>query len=265
LATAALLSYPQQVGATQPLDLIQQAELMAPQRPELAWLHRSICQRLKCAATRSIEARLQELDPDNGWVWFADLDRAQQAESEAAITEAVMRIGASKKPTSYWNALQVMMFDALTVASPKESDASRGIEATGLLAAQILPRMQLVSQVCRADRFDVPGRREACDVLVTRMEQADLVIVQGLALSIQARWWPEGSAQRQSLRIRRRQLDYEMAMAGQVRWRMNRDMGIRLHAARQSESEEAVMLAVMRAYGIPLTAPSGWKDTWQSF
>jgi hypothetical protein len=100
--------------------------------------------------------------------------------------------------------------------------------------------------------------------MATRMELSDTVLTQSLALSMQERWWPANSAQRDTLRIKRRQLDYEMQMSGQLRWRMNHDMAIRIEAARKSEREEDVMLAVMKAYGIPLTAPSDWKDKRQS-
>jgi hypothetical protein len=264
LATAALLSFPLEDGAAHTLEFIQRAEMMAPQRPELVWVQRSVCQRLKCATAQSIENHLKELDPDNGFVWIPDLERAEQAASEVAVTEAIMHIGASKKMTFYWNPLQVMIFDGMTVANPRDSLATRGIEAIGILAAQIIPPLQPLTKACRADQFGVPGRREACDVMATRMERADSVLTQSLALSMQERWWPPGSAQRESLRIKRRQLDYEMQMSGQIRWRMNRDMAIRLEAARKSEREEDVMLAVMKAYGIPLAAPSDWKDARES-
>jgi hypothetical protein len=32
---------------------------MAPERPELVWVQRSICQRLKCGAAQSIENHLR--------------------------------------------------------------------------------------------------------------------------------------------------------------------------------------------------------------
>ena len=59
LATAALLSYPLEDDAAQPLQFIQRAETMAPERPELVWVQRSICQRLKCGAAQSIENHLR--------------------------------------------------------------------------------------------------------------------------------------------------------------------------------------------------------------
>ena len=264
LATAALLSFPPEDGAAKPMEFIQRAEMMAPQRPELVWVQYSICQRLKCAAAQSIENRLKELDPDNGFAWIPDLERAEQSASEVAVTEAITHIGASKKMTFYWNPLQVMIVDGITVANPRDSLATRGIEAIGILAAQIIPPLQPLTKACRADQFGVPGRRDACDVMATRMERAASVLTQSLALSMQERWWPVGSAERESVRIKRRQLDYEMQMSGQIRWRMNRDMAIRLDAARNSEREEDIMLAVMKAYGIPLVAPSDWKDPRES-
>ena len=96
--------------------------------------------------------------------------------------------------------------------------------------------------------------------MATRMERADTVLAQSLALSMQERWVPLDDAQRESLRAKRRQLDYEMQMAGRMRWRMDRDMTIRMNADRNLEREEDVMLAVMTAYRIPPTAPPEWQD-----
>jgi hypothetical protein len=265
LATAALLSYsPLGDVAADPLQFIQRAETMAPERPELVWIQLSICQRLNCGAAQSIENHLKELDPDNGFAWIPDLERSEQAATDNAVTEAITKIGASKKMKFYCNSLQVTIFDALTVAAPRDSLSTRAIEAIDILAAQTIPPLQPLTKPCRADQFSLPGRREACEVMATRMEHSDSVLTQSLALSMQERWWPVGSAQRDSLRIKRRQLDYEMQMSGQVRWRMNRDMAIRIDAARKSEREEDVMLAVMKSYGIRLAAPPDWKDKSES-
>ncbi len=260
LATAALLSYPPENDPAQPLQLIERAETMAPGRPDLVWIERAICRRLNCGAAQSIENHLQELDPDNGFAWIPDLERAEQGASDDAVTAAIARIGAATKMTFYWNSLEVTVFDGLTAATPRESLANRALEATGVLAAMAIPPLQPLTKPCRADQFGIPGRREACQLMATRMEHADSLLAQGLALSMQVRWWPENSAQRDSLRIRRRQLDYEMQMSGRTRWRMNRDMAIRIQSARTSLREEDVAIAVMKAYRIPLAAPPDWKD-----
>jgi hypothetical protein len=44
---------------------------------------------------------LKELDPDNGFAWMPDLERAEHAAADNAVTEAITQIGASKKMTFY--------------------------------------------------------------------------------------------------------------------------------------------------------------------
>lgn len=58
-------------------------------------------------------------------------------EPEVAITTAIARIGTGPRMTFYWNELEVVMVDALTVANPSQSLAMRGAVATGALPAQI--------------------------------------------------------------------------------------------------------------------------------
>ncbi|HLJ38155.1 MAG TPA: hypothetical protein VKT54_07080, partial [Steroidobacteraceae bacterium] len=136
LAAAALLAWPGDLNGGRPLELIAQAEALAPQRAELAWVHLAICVRLKCEAKEQLEGHLQEIDPDNGFVWVADLEHAQSSGSQVAVTAAIARIAASPRMTFYWNPLEVMMVDALAVASPSQKLVSRGFEAIGTLAAQ---------------------------------------------------------------------------------------------------------------------------------
>ena len=245
--------------------MIERAEALAPQRPELVWLHLAICELLKCDAKAQITAHLQALDPDNGFVWAADLEHAQPSGSDAAVTAAIVRIGAGPRMTFYWNQLEVMMVDALAVANPAQSLATRATVAIGMLAAQAIPPLQPMSKACRLEQLDLPGRRAACEVMVARMEQSSTVLTQGLALSLQERWWPVGSPQRDVVRAKRRRLDYLMMTSSRIRWwRMNRDMAARIDAARRSDREEDVEIAIVRSFGLPPEPPLDWKDTLHS-
>lgn len=265
LAAAALLAAPGDLNGRQPLDLIERAEALAPQRPELVWLHLAICERLKCDAKAQIEARLQALDPDNGFAWVSDLEWAQPSGSDAAVTAAIVQIGARPRMTFYWNQLEVMMVDALAVANPSRSLATRGIVAIGMLAAQAIPALQPMSKACRLEQLDLSGRRVACETMVARMEQSSAVLTQSLALSLQERWWPAGSPQRDVVRAKRRRLDYLMTTSSRIRWwRMNRDMAVRIDAARWSDREEDVEIAIVRSFGLPPEPPMDWKDTLHS-
>lgn len=161
-----------------------------------------------------------------------------------------------------WNQLEVMMVDALAVANPSQSLATRGSVAIGVLAAQAIPPLQPMSKACRLEQLNLPGRRAACEALVARMEQSSTVLTQGLALSIQERWWPAGSPERDVLRAKRRRLDYLLTMSGRIRWwRMNRDMAVRIDAARKTDREEDVELAMIKSFGLPPEPPMDWKDT----
>ena len=260
LAAAALLVPPNDPTSRQALDLIERAETLAPRRPELVWLHLAICERLKCDAKAQIAAHLQALDPDNGFAWALDLEHVQSSGARA-VTAVIARIGAAPRMTVYWNQLEVMMVDALAVANPSQSLATRYLGAVGVLAAEAVPPLLPMYKACRLAQLDLPGRRAACEAMVARMEQSSTVLTQNLAPSLQERWWPPGSPQREVERAKLRRLDYLMTTSGRLRWwRINRDVALRIEAARRSNREEDVELAVVKSLGLPLEPPVHWKD-----
>src|ERR1700735_3019781 len=75
LATAAWLAHPLPGEGTprKSLELIARAEALAPDRPELVWLHRAICERAMCDMQPQIESKIRALDPGNGFVWAWEL------------------------------------------------------------------------------------------------------------------------------------------------------------------------------------------------
>lgn len=260
LAAAALLVAPDDPTGRRALDLIERAETLAPQRPELVWLHLAICERLKCDAEAQIAARLQALDPDNGFAWASDLERVQSSGSDA-VTAVIARIGAAPRMTVYWNQLEVMMVDALAVANPSQNLATRYLDAVGVVAAEAVPPLLPMAKACRVAYLDLPGRRAACEAMVARMEQSSTVLTQSLALTLQERWWPPGSPQCEVVRAKRRRLDYLMTTSSRVRWwRINRDVALRIEAARRTDREEDVELAVVKSLGLPPEPPVHWQD-----
>lgn len=260
LAAAALLLGADTSNARQSLDLIERAETLAPSRPELVWVHLTICQRFKCEARAQIAARLQALDPDNGFAWALDLERLPPSDS-AAVTAVIARMGASRKMTIYWNQLQIMMVDALAVARPADDLATRGFGAIGIMAAESIPPLQAIFKACGPEPLNLPGRRAACEAMAARMEDSDTMLTQSLALGVQERWWPAGSRQLKVLHAKRRQLDYLMTMSSRIRWwRLNHDMAVRIEAARSTKREEDVERSVVRSLGLPLEPPASWRD-----
>jgi hypothetical protein len=137
LATAALLFESSSrlqrdsPDALHALELIQQAEGLRPQRPELVWLHLSMCRVLQCDSEQDIEVRLEKSDPDNGFAWLAELERANASGSDARVTEAVQRMASASAMDLYWNRLWVMVIDALAAADPSLTPLQRGLWGAG--------------------------------------------------------------------------------------------------------------------------------------
>jgi hypothetical protein len=263
LATAALFARfaTDSPNAGTSLQLIERADAMAPARPELVWLHLSICRQTNCDAATALESRLKSLDPDNEWAWEPDLSRAIADGSQPSITEAAARMGARSRLTFYWNALAVMAFDALGVGDPALNAIEKGTTVAGLLAGMTIPPLQALTKPCRLEQLDQPGRRQACETLMARMERSNEFITQSLALHIQQRWWAAGTPQRAQLNAQQRRLDYLMTRANRLRlFRLDHDMRTRIDASRTYEREEDVALALMKSFGEPPEPPAGWHD-----
>jgi hypothetical protein len=253
------------VGVERSLELIERAEALAPERPELVWIHISICRVQPCGKIGEVEEHLKALDPNNGFVWLPYLAASTKAGSESGITEAIVRIGASSSLTTYWTQRVVMMADALSVAEPTAGLSERGIGAIGIAAAMPWYPLQLMSKACHVEQFIQPGRRAACEALMARMEQSDTILTQSFALSVQARWWPAGSQQLGVLKAKHRRLDYVMLTSSRLRlFRMNHDMALRIDAARKYEREEDVDLVLVKSFGLPAVPALDWKDTLHS-
>jgi hypothetical protein len=264
LATAAWLALPKEPGEPdigQALEFIERAEALAPSRPELVWLHLAICEELKCDAEAHIEARMKGLDADNGLLWLWNLKRAQAAESETAITEAINRMSSAPRMTKYENQLEVMMVDALAAAEPFQSLSKRAVEPIAMVAWLSISHLQLITKACRLDQFDQSGRRPACEAIAARMEQSSRTFPQRISLSMQEHWLPADSPQRDVLLAKRRRLDYIMVESLDFGWRrMNRDLAIRIEAARRGEREEDADLEIIKLDGLPPEPPAGWED-----
>jgi hypothetical protein len=98
--------------------------------------------------------------------------------------------------------------------------------------------------------------------MVVRLEQSSMVLTQGLALSLEERWSPAGSPEREIVRAKRRRLDYLMTVSSRMSWwHKNADMALRIDAARHSEREEDVMLAIVKSLGLSAEPPAAWQDT----
>jgi hypothetical protein len=82
-----------------------------------------------------------------------------------------------------------------------------------------------------------------------------------LGLSLQEKWWPDGSPQREALLLRHRQQRYLMIASGKPRFlHLNRDAQTRIEAIRRTRREEDTERAMLIAFHEPLERPANWQS-----
>lgn len=265
LATAAMLATSIPTRHALALKAAARAVALAPKAADLAWLQWMICNALRCRSAALLREHLAAVAPDNGFAREEDLLEAQAAGSQASATVALRQIAGAGRMTTYWNPLQVMAVDALARALPSRDLPDRLLEATGLVGALTIPPLAPFARACNVRQLGLPGRRAACQAVMTRLEHADTVLAQRVALSVEATWWPAGSPPARAITARRRQSDYLLFLLTRMRGRSVRDDAtLRLAAARRTASEQAVELTVLEAHHLPPTPPPDWKDPWNS-
>src|SRR5687767_2347745 len=94
LAAQALSAWRADGDAQRALASIARATEVAPDRPDLMWLHMRLCNESRGCEPEPIEARFRKADSRNGSAWLGVLARAQMrrdARAEEQIVEAMSR------------------------------------------------------------------------------------------------------------------------------------------------------------------------------
>jgi hypothetical protein len=271
LATASLLAHlveGSDVGPVTPApsELIERAVAADPGRPELVWLEWRDCEPRHCPDEIQIVERLKTLDPSNGLAWLSDLHAAQQ-QSAAEVTRVIVKMGEGRNPRLYWNKLAAMMFDALTHRDPSRPPTAitrgaddRLLHVVGLLSAVDVPIFPWMAHACQVDQFDVPGRRAACEILMTRLETSDAAITENLSFVVQEGWWPPDSPEYAALQRNHRQQRYLVVASNRARsGRADRDAEERVAAMRRLAREQDVERTMLAYFHEPLERPASWR------
>ncbi len=87
------------------LAAIARANLVAPKRPDLAWLHARICMLAPGCEPEPIETRLRKLAPDNGVVWLGPLARAQARHDRRVEDQILEAMSRAQRFDLYWTGL----------------------------------------------------------------------------------------------------------------------------------------------------------------
>jgi beta-lactamase regulating signal transducer with metallopeptidase domain len=233
LAAAAVLGWPYPDGmritdgrtvirrvpsdATRRLAWLARAVAKAPDQVDLVMLERDYCRNWnpRCDVA-SLDARLQALDPHNGFVWLDALQMAVASRDSAGIDAALAAIGRTGHVDAYRNHLFAHLVEVLhgiagedfVSASEQLAGIGRGIRLNAMIA---------FSSVCNRRAPALGAARLAlCRKAALAFEHGDTFEVADTGSEIAMRLWPAGTPQHERAAIRNHRRDYLIRQAGRL-------------------------------------------------
>jgi hypothetical protein len=191
LAAAALLL---QRNPARTLELLARATTLAPQRPDLAWLHTQACGKVSGCDSQAEAERLRILDPGNGAAWLPAVAVAEKAHDDAMQLSALSALARADHVDLYWTTLIVHLTRAV-IATGDISSRDALTEMIGVLAVATIPAYRTVSQLCSGTRLDDRATLEDCRAAAWALQRGDTVITEMEGAHIAQRLWSEDSPQ----------------------------------------------------------------------
>jgi hypothetical protein len=245
------------------LAAIARANVIAADRPELAWLHARICAVSPGCQAEPIETRLRKLAPENGVVWLGPLARAQARQDKPAEQQILDVMSRAQRFDVYWTSLVWRLSTALNANSPQPGTPganpqplTRALDSTTeALSAVVVPAFKPLSTACGLDRVQDPATRTRCQLIAEAMQRSDTTLAEGLGLGIAQRLAAPASPDAIVLNERVATLSYRSQAAGAVvREQVERDKfsAQMLELMKKLPREQDVSLAILRWAGQPL-------------
>ncbi|HKU16857.1 MAG TPA: hypothetical protein VJQ52_20860 [Steroidobacteraceae bacterium] len=245
------------------LASIARANVIAADRPELAWLHARICATTPGCQAEPIETRLRKLAPENGVVWLGPLARAQARQDKAAEQQILDVMSRAQRFDLYWTSLVWRLSAAFNSNSPPPGTPGANPQplthaldsTTEALSAVVVPAFKPLSTACNLDRTQDPATRTQCQRIAEAMQRSDSTLVEGLGLGIAQRLATPASPDAIVLDERVATLSYRSQAAGAVvREQVERDKfsAQMLELMKKLPREQDVALAILRWAGQPL-------------
>jgi len=242
------------------LDLAARAVAAAPDRPELLLEQLQLCQDVPSCNSETLEARLRQLDPENGMPWTYALMRAASANDLEAMRLQRAGLARAQRVDWYWNQI---VFHASTAAAGKAGfnldDAM--IEVIGIEAA-FPAALQPVTQVCSAQEVQQAQVLAQCRQIAAAFRRADTSLFQMVGMSLGTRLWPEGSVERAQIAAERRALHYRTDLMTRNEGKVNSVAALRSLATLlgQYRTEQEAFHALFIGVGLDPEPPADWVD-----
>lgn len=245
------------------LASIARANLLAQNRPDLAWLHARVCMLTPGCEPEPIEARLRKLAPDNGVVWLGPLARTQARQDKRAEEQILEVMSRAQRFDLYWTGIVWRLSAARNKNTPQPGTPGASPQpltdaldkTTEALSSTVVPAFKPLNTACGQDRAQDPATRTRCDRIVQAMQRSDTTLVEGLGLGIAQRLATPASPEALVLDERAATLSYRTQAAGAVvRSQVERDKfsAQLVELMKKLPREQDVSLAILRWAGQPL-------------
>jgi hypothetical protein len=245
------------------LAAIARANVAAPNRPDLAWLHARICMMSAGCESEPLEARLRKLAPDNGIVWLGPLARAQARHDKRVEDQILEAMSSAQRFDLYWNALVWRLSTASSARRPPPGSSNAPIQpltqaldrTTEALSNAVTPAFKPLNAACALDRTQDPATRTRCERIAQAMQRSDTTLVEAIGLGIGQRLAKPASPTATVLEERGATLSYRSQAAGAVvRAQVEREKFSTqlIELMKKLPREQDVTVAILRWAGEPL-------------
>ncbi len=260
LVTEALAVMKLQRDGTRAWNLLSNATQQAPQRIELAYLQARLCSLIAGCQPEPYEARVRQLDPDNGAIWMRALADAQRRGEPVVEAQIVDAIGRAQRFDVYWNVLGARVAQT-RIANGARPDAALD-ETVSWIGEILVPSMQPLTQACSRMRTTDAAWAERCARAARALMNGDTYIAESVGTKL-AQQVATDTAKQMQLAERERNARYLWRIYAAISTsQIERDK----YAAElvdlmsKLRREQDVHMAVARWAGRPVTPPPGWMD-----
>jgi hypothetical protein len=245
------------------LAAIARANVVAPNRPELAWLHARMCTMIPRCEPEPVEARLRKLAPDNAVVWLGPLERAQARHDKRVEEQILEAMSGAQHFDLYWTRLvwrltearKARLVEAGKPVTPPQPLTAALDQTTEALSSAVVPAFKPLTTACGQDRTQDPATRTRCERIAQAMQRSDSTLVEGLGLGMAQRLATPASPDSIVLDERVATLSYRSQAAGAVvREQVERDRfsAQLIELMKKLPREQDVSMAILRWAGQPL-------------
>lgn len=249
--------------AQRALASIARANLLAPNRPDLAWMHVRVCMLTPGCAPEPMEARLRKLAPENGVVWLGQLTRAQSRHDRRTEDQILEAMSRAQRFDLYWTGLVWRLSAARYKNTPAPDTPSAPPlpltaaldRTTEALSSVVVPAFRPLNTACGQERVQDPATRTRCERIAQAMQRSDTTLVEGLGLGMGQLVATPASPEAVVLEERATTLSYRSQAAGAVvRAQVERDKfsAQMIELMKKLPREQDVSLAILRWAGQPL-------------